>query len=1098
MEDLEEERERKRRRNANNNSRVSGKKRKATNLPKHFEPKNKYIRSVSEITVRDIRRRDLPNLSVTELIVTFDRPVEDAYEIVTLAIDTLIDNDIIEPMGIILRLVTEKGEYFVLRLYEFDPNEEQAEQKFRVFVQERIDSWSGAGRAAYKSGEFSPIVRMEIVVYRHTAGGCTKSKVVSRSETNGMIMASYYSTRNTCLMACICQFLGKKNTNYGESNRFNDWCGEAYEMIFPVGQTISYYHIGKFAEYYNIRIIVYDLDCNVLQDSIGESESTMSDNEEEEDEEGNIITNKKLELVFNEGHYYRLMNKKAAQQKYQCDRCRKWSVKRHDPCRYQKCAACGTWWLRRHPKCDASKVSFRSKEQRAEQKHYKVTSLEIFKEAPLDQKNIVIFDFETFADKETQQQFVYACGWMYKGDETPTFKYTYGDRALSEFFDAMVKLSETNNKKLTLVGFNIANFDSHFLISEMLSRDIVPKFVIDNKSLIQLKCKYFKCFDLMKFLPGSSLASACTNFKAPPEYTKGYFPHLFPQCYRDVFYIGNAPGREFYDRKHAPPADWEFPEEWDFQKTCIGYLEFDILATNFVFEKVNDVFYDRLKVHVTEFVTLSQLGYEFWANLVASNRYGKVVKPDHIPCGKKEYFIEVPDKEKLAFEKRAIYGGRVFPVRRSYKSEQYDDIVTGKVPFSEINDYVAYKDAVSLYPKSMHMGVFPIGRSHWVDDCKVHEDWIKQKEYHNLPIGFYSVTYVPNKKLIIPGLPRKDYKDGIAQPGIIWDLQDGEGVYTNIDIMIARELGYEFKVHKALVFDDSEYLFKDFIEICFKIKQDGEETGNAALRQIGKILQNSVYGKMLMHPKDEKEHIIKTRDALENFREKHDILDIILIENNLNTVILKGRLKDVTSAISKSTQNGAFILSYSRLVMEEYARLSDPHRMYDISESAENSWFYGDTDSLFLRINSERKRNMFKGKETPNVLGHFVNELKDDGKIIEGYWLLPKTYCYTYINNKGEIKTVCKSKGVDSDYYKKEDYIKLMETNLPSEDREIRSIKKVGLNHAILKNKEKEPLERKPFEVVTQYIKRNLANSLWNGRNFVDNTSCSYPHGFVQ
>ncbi len=54
--------------------------------------------------------------------------------------------------------------------------------------------------------------------------------------------------------------------------------------------------------------------------------------------------------------------------------------------------------------------------------------------------------------------------------------------------------------------------------------------------------------------------------------------------------------------------------------------------------------------------------------------------------------------------------------------------------------------------------------------------------------GIYRIEYIANKNLLDSILPRR------VNGTLIWDLQDGEGIYNSLDIDSALQCGYKIKI----------------------------------------------------------------------------------------------------------------------------------------------------------------------------------------------------------------------------------------------------------------------------------------------------------------
>jgi len=99
---------------------------------------------------------------------------------------------------------------------------------------------------------------------------------------------------------------------------------------------------------------------------------------------------------------------------------------------------------------------------------------------------------------------------------------------------------------------------------------------------------------------------------------------------------------------------------------------------------------------------------------------------------------------------------------------------------------------------------------------------------------------------------------------------------------------------------------------------------------------------------------------------------------------------------NKPLNFGVVILSQARVYMSEIMRALGCYR------NEEDLFYYTDTDSLIIHHNTwEKNQNeLFFGNEWGQLKDEF-----DGAKIIEAYFVAPKTYALRYwVNHKGEIK----------------------------------------------------------------------------------------------
>ena len=127
---------------------------------------------------------------------------------------------------------------------------------------------------------------------------------------------------------------------------------------------------------------------------------------------------------------------------------------------------------------------------------------------------------------------------------------------------------------------------------------------------------------------------------------------------------------------------------------------------------------------------------------------------------------------------------------------------------------------------------YPTGMSRWSDQ--------PADEFKINKPGFYNIRFIPPKDIRNPILPRK------VNLGIKWSLEDGEGVYTSVDIQNAIDAGYQVEfINKCLIWDESANVFGEYVSEFFKLKEVAEQEGNKVKRSIAKLMLNALYGKTL-------------------------------------------------------------------------------------------------------------------------------------------------------------------------------------------------------------------------------------------------------------
>lgn len=156
---------------------------------------------------------------------------------------------------------------------------------------------------------------------------------------------------------------------------------------------------------------------------------------------------------------------------------------------------------------------------------------------------------------------------------------------------------------------------------------------------------------------------------------------------------------------------------------------------------------------------------------------------------------------------------------------------------------------------------------------------------------------------------------------------------------------------------------------------------------VAKLLMNSLYGRFGMKNIDSKS-LILNREELNNYYLKNHVISEDKLDKDLYLVEVLDESINTDSSVSISSS----ITSYSRIHMQlikEYC-INNGIKIY-----------YFDTDSL---ITDKPLPDNFV---SDNILG----KLKLEYKIIEGVFLGPKIYGFSYLDNEGNTKQIIKIKG---------------------------------------------------------------------------------------
>ena len=196
---------------------------------------------------------------------------------------------------------------------------------------------------------------------------------------------------------------------------------------------------------------------------------------------------------------------------------------------------------------------------------------------------------------------------------------------------------------------------------------------------------------------------------------------------------------------------------------------------------------------------------------------------------------------------------------------------------------------------------------------------------------------------------------------------------TNVDLELFFEQYdvYDLKYHCGWKFKAMHGLFTSYIDKWIKVKNDATISGNKGLRQVAKIMLNSLYGKFAT--------------GLE-VRSK-----IPYLEND----IVKYQITSPERKDGVYLPMGAFITAYAR---EKTIRTSQAIKTYSLEKYGVDMYCYSDTDSIHTLLPIEE---LTKFCEIDDVE---LGKWKHESHFTKARFVRPKTYLEE-IN--GEMKITC-------------------------------------------------------------------------------------------
>lgn len=550
------------------------------------------------------------------------------------------------------------------------------------------------------------------------------------------------------------------------------------------------------------------------------------------------------------------------------------------------------------------------------------------------------FDFETVIHAEHGYAVPYAFSIMvYDKDnvEEPEKKYTFIDQdpnLVKEELARILALIRPSHKdeNVYLIGFNNSNFDNFMLHETAIEYNIAHSqpFIV-NSSILGFVVDNVVVRDLRRFVM-KSLKEACKDFQCDKQ--KKTLEHWEVQL---EYYKGEA---EFKSYLHSK------------RKKIRSYVERDVASMMELFFKCRQAYLEITGLEIEKYHTLASVA-------MATFKAG-------LPKGVWEDRPRL-DKDEEEFVRKATYGGRsqVFNLRSHVKSA----LVQG--------------DVKSLYPYLMKLGLYPLG------------DAIKTKKYKKGKIGVYQVQILaqPTKKIVAH---RGD--DGRLN----WD-KDGEfeACVTNVSLECLDEHGGKYKVLHGVYWERSANIFGDYVDKLYKVKKQQDKYKdkqkkydeqpekykgkkskyNASLRNIVKLLMNSLSGKMVQRTYYTIVKVLETSDQLKMFRDKI-IPDTEIIVHHGSTLYASGDLKEEHIKRNIPVIWGILIYEYSR------------RYMYDTVYS-KMPIYATETDS-YTALKKHARRHK---KKYPHMYGDELGQIElefngdDPDKEIWGIFVAKKVMC---------------------------------------------------------------------------------------------------------
>lgn len=329
--------------------------------------------------------------------------------------------------------------------------------------------------------------------------------------------------------------------------------------------------------------------------------------------------------------------------------------------------------------------------------------------------------------------------------------------------------------------------------------------------------------------------------------------------------------------------------------------------------------------------------------------------------------IYIPNKNEDTFIRRAYYGG-------------HTDV------YKPNGENLYYYDINSLYPYVMKEFPMPGGDPVWNGN-------LEGQDLDNL-FGFIEAYVVCPNTIKKPFLPYRDKNNTLIFP-------TGEfvGVFYSEELKYARGLGYTVIPISGYLFERMDSSpFKHFVSELYESRLEARKEGNESLAYVYKILMNSLYGRLGINPK------CTTTEICDEVRNKHLIRKSEFIFNEL--------LSENTYIVSYHTNTGTNLDHWDppkNSAVQLAAAVTASARIYMYPYISREDSYYTDTDSVVL------------GNPLPDSVlsSSVIGMFKLEDRIKKGYFLAPKAYFYTTMNDK----EILKFKGPAKDMVKPEWFV---------------------------------------------------------------------------
>lgn len=535
---------------------------------------------------------------------------------------------------------------------------------------------------------------------------------------------------------------------------------------------------------------------------------------------------------------------------------------------------------------------------------------------------------------------------MYNGEQYYNYyikDYNSISSLIFQYLQDLEKITRSNfhknhaNRVTANYFHNFSGFDSNFLLRYLILNS--GKVTSNNGRVISVDFTYTEYYEYK-----GEKKTATLTLKFVDSF------QILPSSLAKL-------GKTFNKEEQKGVFDFSKVTEYNLDsiiKEAIAYCNQDCLVLYQIMYKFNQLIFSNFKLNIWVFPTISSIAMAIYR----SNYLGS---------------FSIPQIPGDAFRQLKV----------GYTGGSTDMYIP---KFVESDKPLLYLDVNSLYPSIYGYTALPCGKvSYFAGDIyKLHD------QYPDLipkPNGFFYCYITAPENLEHPIIQIKHEKNTVSPTGKFPFL-----LYSK-EIENARSLGYEIQVEGGYNFSDSQFLFKNYVDAIYKLRQSYSKENPMNL--VAKLLLNSLYGRFGLDTNFSTRELMTSEEYDKFFKENgNKIVGTIELGGGLYYLEYKEDGKsdlqsgdDITSiAVSMA------ITAESRIFMSKF------------KNNPSLKLYYTDTDSIFVENSLKEIEDVVPGIIDNKQLG----KLKLECAISKAVFLAPKSYYYETV----EGERVCKLKGV--------------------------------------------------------------------------------------